>query len=391
MPKALLNRAAQIALVVAVLTLLAVGAVSYRGLVLSEDSEQRVRHTHEVLEGLEGLLAATQSVESSARGFALTGEASYLPAFQSGVARSRQYEDTAAQAGRGQPGTAAAPRDARRAWSRRRSGSANRSSICDGRSGLEAAAAAIGTGTGQRLMQELEAVVGHSAQRRVAIAGAAQRRCEAAPAPGEVRAALRRPRGPAGRGGRFRERPARQLATPGDRGGAARERREVPDAPRRRPGLRDLHDGPEGRRAELERRCRTDQGLLGRRDSRSQLRLLLPPGRRRARAAGGTAPHDGRERQAGGTGPAHAARRVAVPGPCHSRGVARPGRTAAGFLRDQPRPQREHGIRGAVSRAARSRAGRDGGGEHRWRDRAAERPGGEAVRLPPRRAASDSR
>ncbi len=39
-----------------------------------------------------------------------------------------------------------------------------------------------------------------------------------------------------------------------------------------------------------------------------------------------------------------------------------------------------------VPRAARSGAGRDGGGEHRRRDRAVECPGGEAVRLPPRRA-----
>ena len=41
-----------------------------------------VRHTHEVLGGLHGLLVATQSVESSSRGFALTGEESYRVSFR---------------------------------------------------------------------------------------------------------------------------------------------------------------------------------------------------------------------------------------------------------------------------------------------------------------------
>ncbi len=159
MPKALVNRAVQVALAAAILTLLAAGIVSHRGLVLSEDSEQRVRHTHEVLESLQGLLAATQSVESSARGFALTGEASYLTTFQSGVERSSQDADNVRRLVADNPGQqrhlAAL-------------GSLVEQKIQFGeqvielrrRSGLEAAAAAVGTGTGQRLMQDLEAVVG---------------------------------------------------------------------------------------------------------------------------------------------------------------------------------------------------------------------------------------
>jgi hypothetical protein len=51
MPKALLNRIAELALAVAVLALLAVGAFSLRGLSLAGASERWVGHTHEVLEG----------------------------------------------------------------------------------------------------------------------------------------------------------------------------------------------------------------------------------------------------------------------------------------------------------------------------------------------------
>ena len=73
MPKALLNRIAELALAVAVLALLVVGAFSLRGLSLAGASERWVAHTHEVLEVLQGLLVAAQRVESSTRGFALTG------------------------------------------------------------------------------------------------------------------------------------------------------------------------------------------------------------------------------------------------------------------------------------------------------------------------------
>jgi len=48
------------------------------------------RDTYAVLEGLQGLLAATQSVESSARGFALSGAQADLQSFEVGVSRSRR-------------------------------------------------------------------------------------------------------------------------------------------------------------------------------------------------------------------------------------------------------------------------------------------------------------
>jgi diguanylate cyclase (GGDEF)-like protein/PAS domain S-box-containing protein len=76
----------------AVLTLLVLGAVSFRGMVVSAKSVQWVRHTHEVLENLQSLLLAVQSIESSDRGFVLTGEASYIESYRSSIVRAKGYE-----------------------------------------------------------------------------------------------------------------------------------------------------------------------------------------------------------------------------------------------------------------------------------------------------------
>ena len=159
MPKALVNRMAQFALAVAVLALVGVGIVSYRGLVLSGESEQWVRHTYEVLGGLDGLLAATQSVESSSRGFALTGAESYLATFQAAVGSARKEtarirlavaDNPEQQSHLAELGQLVEQkiRFGEQVLELRRTG------------GLEAAATVIATGAGQRLMQELEAVVG---------------------------------------------------------------------------------------------------------------------------------------------------------------------------------------------------------------------------------------
>ena len=73
-----LNRRVQLAFGSALLTLLVVGAVSYRGLAASRESDRWVRHTHEVLASLQDFGLAMKSVESSSRGFVLTGEDAYL-------------------------------------------------------------------------------------------------------------------------------------------------------------------------------------------------------------------------------------------------------------------------------------------------------------------------
>src|SRR5271155_956023 len=86
--KFLLGRNVQLAFGSAILTLLVVGAISYRGMVVSSESDRWVRHTHEVLENLQDLRSAMDSVESSYRGFALTGNESCLESYLGDVIRA---------------------------------------------------------------------------------------------------------------------------------------------------------------------------------------------------------------------------------------------------------------------------------------------------------------
>jgi diguanylate cyclase (GGDEF)-like protein/PAS domain S-box-containing protein len=90
----LLNRKVQLAFVSAVVTLLLAGGMSYRAIAVSSESDRWVRHTHEVLENLEGLLYAMRSIESSNRGFALTDNESSLGSYTSNVSRIGQEETT---------------------------------------------------------------------------------------------------------------------------------------------------------------------------------------------------------------------------------------------------------------------------------------------------------
>jgi PAS domain S-box-containing protein len=80
-----LNRKVQLAFGSAVAFLLVVGAVSYRSIITSGESDRWVRHTHDVLETLQSLVADMARIESSASGFALTGEESYLESYRAGI------------------------------------------------------------------------------------------------------------------------------------------------------------------------------------------------------------------------------------------------------------------------------------------------------------------
>ena len=77
-----LNRRMQVAFGSAILTLLVVGAVSYRGIVASSESDRWVRHTHEVLENLHQLAFTMEAVEAGCRGFVLTGNESYFESYR---------------------------------------------------------------------------------------------------------------------------------------------------------------------------------------------------------------------------------------------------------------------------------------------------------------------
>ncbi len=76
------TRTIQLAFGSAILALLIVGAVSYHGMVVSIDSERWVNHTHEVLEKIQDIVLAVESVESISRGYAATGKESYLASYQ---------------------------------------------------------------------------------------------------------------------------------------------------------------------------------------------------------------------------------------------------------------------------------------------------------------------
>jgi PAS domain S-box-containing protein len=92
--KSLLNQKVQLAFGSAILILLVVGAVSYRGMAVSRESDQWVRHSHEVIENLQDLLLAMEGLESSDRGFVLTGKESYLEPYRASILRVEQYEAT---------------------------------------------------------------------------------------------------------------------------------------------------------------------------------------------------------------------------------------------------------------------------------------------------------
>jgi diguanylate cyclase (GGDEF)-like protein/PAS domain S-box-containing protein len=91
-PNSLLNRKLQLAFGSALLTLLVVGVFSYQSLIVSRESDFWVRHTHEVLERLEDLRSAIQSLESSDRGYLVTGDESFLTSYHAGILTARKDE-----------------------------------------------------------------------------------------------------------------------------------------------------------------------------------------------------------------------------------------------------------------------------------------------------------
>jgi CHASE3 domain sensor protein len=66
--------------------------MSYGGMAASSKSDRWVRHTHEVLENLQDLRLALENIESGARGFALTGNESYLKFFNENVSNVQEAE-----------------------------------------------------------------------------------------------------------------------------------------------------------------------------------------------------------------------------------------------------------------------------------------------------------
>ena len=85
-----LNRKVQVALGSAVAALLIVGAISYRVMLVSQESDRSVRHTYEVLDGLDDFLFALERTDSAFRGFVLTGSDVDLASFRAGRLSAEQ-------------------------------------------------------------------------------------------------------------------------------------------------------------------------------------------------------------------------------------------------------------------------------------------------------------
>jgi PAS domain S-box-containing protein len=87
-----LNRKVQLAFGSAILALLVAGGISYRAMLVSRESTQWVEHTREVLEDLSDLELSLATVESSTRGFVLTGNESNLEPYRASLIREQQDE-----------------------------------------------------------------------------------------------------------------------------------------------------------------------------------------------------------------------------------------------------------------------------------------------------------
>jgi PAS domain S-box-containing protein len=79
----------QLAFGSAIFVLLIMGAIAFRTAAVASESDRWVRHTHEVLENIADLLSTMQNLESSARGFILTGRESYLETYRASVVHSQ--------------------------------------------------------------------------------------------------------------------------------------------------------------------------------------------------------------------------------------------------------------------------------------------------------------
>src|SRR5580658_6685442 len=80
--KPLTNRMVQVAFGSAFAILLVVGGLSYRSIVITSGNNYWVQHTHEVLENLDEVQFAMETITSSVRGFLLVKDESYLDRYR---------------------------------------------------------------------------------------------------------------------------------------------------------------------------------------------------------------------------------------------------------------------------------------------------------------------
>ncbi len=95
-PRSGVNLGAGIGLLLVVLFFLASGAIAYRNVTILRDSDARIRHSHQVIIGMDEILSTMQDAETGQRGFLLTGRDQYLAPYNEAVARVRAKVDTVA-------------------------------------------------------------------------------------------------------------------------------------------------------------------------------------------------------------------------------------------------------------------------------------------------------
>jgi PAS domain S-box-containing protein len=158
MGRSLTNWTVQLAFGSALAILLVVGGFSYRSIVVSSESDRWVRHTHEVLENLQELQLAMETVASSIRGYVLTGEESYLDAYRAGRLSLEQHAAAIGNLTVDNPEQQRKiPVLERLAAERLEHAEENINLRRD--NGFEVAAEAIRTGPGLRIMVEYRAIV----------------------------------------------------------------------------------------------------------------------------------------------------------------------------------------------------------------------------------------
>jgi PAS domain S-box-containing protein len=138
--------------------LLAVAALSYRAMAVSTVSDQWVRHTHAVLEQLQDLSIAMETVSSSMRGFVLTGTDSYLEPYRAAVSGIAQHAATVRTL------TVDNPKQGHRlsaleALASERHEHAEMAINLRRTQGLDAAADSVRNGPGERVTNEFQALI----------------------------------------------------------------------------------------------------------------------------------------------------------------------------------------------------------------------------------------
>jgi PAS domain S-box-containing protein len=90
----LANRTVQLAFGSAIAVLLVIGGLSYRSFAVAGQSSRWVQHTHEVLENLQELQFAMETITSSVRGFLLVKDESYLDRYSAAISSLAEHTAT---------------------------------------------------------------------------------------------------------------------------------------------------------------------------------------------------------------------------------------------------------------------------------------------------------